>query len=140
MTGGSRAPRGGPRAAFAACGLLLALNLLGLAAVSHQRELDSFGVVSGLPDPALAPRPATRLGVNVALEQYANPAAALDDLGAFHWLRQTFPWEQIEPEAGRYDWAAWDRLVAQATARDHELIAVLNYAPAWARAPRRTRT
>ncbi len=130
----------GPRAGFALCGLALALSLLGLAAVSHQHQVERFGTVAGLPDPGLAPRPASLLGANVALEQYAHLAPVMDDLRPFHWLRQTFPWDELEPTAGRYDWLPWDTLVAASDEGDHELIAVLGFAPAWARAPGAPRT
>lgn len=130
----------GARTAFAACALVLALSLLGLAAVGHQHELDTFGVSAGLPDPDLAPRPPSLLGVNVALEQYADPAPAMRHLEPFHWLRQTFAWDQIEPVAGRYYWDEWDRVVTLAAESGHEVIAVLNFSPAWAREPTRPRT
>jgi hypothetical protein len=129
-----------PREAFALCALALALSLLGLAAVSHQHDLDNFGVVSGLPDPNLAPRPAQLAGANVALEQYAAGAPVLEQLQGLHWLRQTFPWDAIEPAAGRYAWTPWDRVVTIAAEGDHELIAVLNFSPGWARDAARPRT
>jgi O-antigen ligase len=49
------------------------------------------------------------------------------------WLRQEFRWAEIEPEQGRYDWSASDRIVAAAAARDFRLVAVLTTSPAWAR-------
>ena len=115
-----------------ACACLLAASLLGLAAVSHQHSVETAGAVSGLPDPSLAPRP-NPFAVNIALDQYADPAAILDSLPAFHWLRQTFAWDEIEPAPGVFRWEKWDALVDQATARHKEFIAVLDYTPAWAR-------
>jgi O-antigen ligase len=137
------------RLPFVLSALALAASLLGAAAVIHQHGVQTFGALSGLPDPALAPRP-NLLAVNVALEQYDVAALdrALDSLApqfspripmetaglaGFHWLRQTFPWDQIEPARGAFEWAKWDVIVARAASREKGLIAVLNYSPAWAR-------
>ena len=128
------------RLLFGLCALALAASLLGLAAVVHQRAVQTFGATSGLPDPALARRPAPILGVNVALEQYTNLEPVFAWLPAFHWLRQTFPWDQIEPARGQYNWQPWDQIVQQSVDHGHALIAVLADAPAWARSPNDTRT
>lgn len=94
--------------------------------------------------PAAFPAPVADAGlprgcVDAALEQYTGDALswALDaiDAGGFAWVRQRFDWAAIEPTPGEYDWIAWDRLVAEATARDLRLIAVLDTAPAWAGVP-----
>ncbi len=75
-------------------------------------------------------------GVNVALEQYdeaeLEQALALIEAGGFQWLRQTFPWADIEAQAGQYDWADWDRIVAAVQEHDLNLIAVLDTSPEWA--------
>jgi O-antigen ligase len=128
------------RVLFAVCAAALAASLLGLAAVVHQRAVQTFGATSGLPDPALGRRPAPILGVNVALEQYADLEPVLGRLPAFHWLRQTFPWDQIEPVRGQFRWQSWDRIVEQSVDHGHALIAVLTDSPAWARSPNATRT
>ena len=79
-------------------------------------------------------------GVNVELQQYDDETLAreltrIEDAG-FHWVRQTLLWEQIEPEPGDYDWAAYDQIVAAVAERpDLELVAVLDGAPRWARHP-----
>ncbi|HEY64924.1 MAG TPA: hypothetical protein G4O02_10175 [Caldilineae bacterium] len=79
------------------------------------------------------------IGVNVALEQYDAEALAstLDRLRAadVRWLRQRFPWDQIEPTPGRFEWATWDRIVRAASERGFRMIAVLDGSPAWARRP-----
>jgi O-antigen ligase len=76
-------------------------------------------------------------GVNVELDQYDDEelAHALDQiaLAGFQWVRQTFPWAEIEPRPGEFDWRMADRVVAACDARDLDLIAVLDTAPAWAR-------
>src|SRR5579859_3439277 len=123
------------RLPFVLCASALLASLLGLAALLHQNATQTFGTTSGLPDPALDKRPASIVGLNVALEQYPDLEPIMAQIGAFHWLRQTFPWDQIEPARGRYDWTKWDRIVAQSASHGHALIAVLVDTPAWARGP-----
>ncbi|MCD6554116.1 MAG: O-antigen ligase family protein [Anaerolineae bacterium] len=76
-------------------------------------------------------------GVNAALDQYDDEelARALDQIAAagFHWVRQTFPWAEIEPRPGEFDWRTADRIIAACAARNLALIAVLDTTPAWAR-------
>jgi len=116
--------------------LLLILTAAGVwlwLYIRHARHGVTYG-------PPLAITPATyeRLGVNVALEQYddATLAVVLDELQSanLRWLRQRFPWAEIEPQQGRFQWATWDRLVQAVAERDLHLIAVLDTSPAWARA------
>jgi hypothetical protein len=121
------------RAQAALCALLLVGSLLGLAAVAHQAASLAFGAVDGLPDGALDKRPASIVGVNVALEQYADLEPVFGWLKPFSWLRQTFGWDQIEPRSGEYDWSTSDRIVQAANAHGHHLIAVLGRSPEWAR-------
>jgi hypothetical protein len=78
-------------------------------------------------------------GVNADLTRY--PPAALDptlarmsELG-LRWIRQPFPWAEIEPVSGQFNWAPWDRVVEAVSAHDLQLIAVLDTTPAWARSP-----
>jgi O-antigen ligase len=122
------------RGLFLLSSLALLASLMGGAAVLHQNRIQTFGVVSGLPDPDLDPRP-NLFAINVALEQYDDLEPPLDLLPGFHWLRQTFPWSQIEPRRGEYDWARWDAIVAAARAHQKEIIAVLHFSPAWAAEP-----
>jgi len=56
-----------------------------------------------------------RLGVNAELTQYAPadlPAqlARMQDAGVT-WVRQFFPWNEIEPGPGQFAWESWDALV-----------------------------
>jgi O-antigen ligase len=120
------------RSLFIFSSIILAASLLGSAAVIRQRSVQTFGTVSGLPDPSLAPRPQP-LAVNVALEHYPQLDPVLDSLTAFHWLRQTFPWDEIEPTRGEYNWKIWDEIVTRTVSRQKEIIAVLEFSPAWAR-------
>ncbi len=78
-------------------------------------------------------------GVTTDLAGYApeDRDEALDRMLALglDWIRQPFPWAQIEPATGQYDWAAWDGVVRAASARGMRMIAVLDTTPAWARPP-----
>jgi hypothetical protein len=86
----------------------------------------------------------------------ANPLANLDELGTtvdlahlspqaldsvttalqqagFRWVRQPFPWDEIEPRRGELDWSRWDAVIEACTAHQLRLLAVLDHAPGWAR-------
>jgi polysaccharide biosynthesis protein PslG len=86
-------------------------------------------------------------GVNTFLEQEAEVAkverslALISDAG-FSWIRQQFPWEDIEISAKDdfWDhkwnvsaWAKYDRIVDLAEQYDIEIIARLDNPPAWSR-------
>ncbi|HEC22113.1 MAG TPA: hypothetical protein ENI95_04245, partial [Chloroflexi bacterium] len=111
------------------------LSVLGAGAVITRRQIRLRGTLDGFPAPDLPPR-SPILGVNAELTQYDAVALAenldlITDTG-FVWVRQVFAWDEIEPEPGRYDWSAYDRIVEEATARDLKLVAVLWRSPAWA--------
>ncbi|MBN2303021.1 MAG: O-antigen ligase family protein [Anaerolineae bacterium] len=77
-------------------------------------------------------------GVNVDLLQYTpdDLTVELDHIAAagFTWVRQSFLWQNIEPEPGRFEWAAYDALVGAVAEHDSlQLVAVLDGTPAWAR-------
>ena len=78
-----------------------------------------------------------QIGINVDATQY--DAGQLDRIldraaaAGFRWVRQRFPWDEIEPQPGVLDWDRWDGIVAACAARDLALIAVLDGTPAWAR-------
>ncbi len=117
--------------------LLLAL-LAGTAVVAGHRAA-TRGIPPGLPEP-VADADVPLLCVNVALHA-PEPALPLEQAldrvadGGFRWVRQSFPWALIEPAPGRYDWALWDRIVAETAARGLGLIAVLERPPDWAGSP-----
>jgi hypothetical protein len=89
-------------------------------------------------------------GVNVFLEQEADPAkrALAVEMAAaagYDWLRQEFPWEDIEihakgdfedrrHEPHRSAWEKYDHIVELSEAYDLELIVRLSNPPAWSRA------
>ncbi len=118
-----------------AAGALLAAA--GAAAIFMQRQMRLRGALNGLPAADLPPRPPV-LGVNADLTQYSGEALAenLDLIAStgFIWVRQTFAWSEIEPQPGRFNWAAYDVVVEAADARGLELVAVLESSPSWAAA------
>jgi len=108
---------------------LLSVCLAAQAVVAaHQAR--TRGIPGGFPAP-VAGADVPVLGVNVALEQYDDEgleeALARIVEGDFVWVRQSFIWSQIEPEPGRFDWSAPDRILA-ALARHPQLrlVAVLD--------------
>ena len=133
-TGNSRGSRSTGEDWRPALGIILcALGLIiiaFLASIVWTRQGD--GLPPDTPQASVNP-----FGVNVVLEQYdeaeLEKALALIEAGGFQWVRQTFPWADIEAQAGHYDWAAWDRIVAAVREHDLDLIAVLDTSPEWAR-------
>ena len=89
-------------------------------------------------------------GVNVFLEQEVDPAkreqvVRMASEAGFHWLRQEFPWEDIEihgkgdfedrrNEPARSAWEKYDHIVDLAETYDLELIVRLSNPPTWSRA------
>lgn len=134
--------------------ILLALTTL-LAAV----------VLQGLNITALSPLapPEARTGARAAAYPYTNvnPYGANTFLskevedwkrektvqmmaeGGLGWIKQQFPWSEIEPRPGRYwdekynqdSWEKYDRIVALAEKHGLRVIARLDDTPAWARPP-----
>jgi O-antigen ligase len=103
-------------------------------AATQQHAQAARGIFFGFPEPLAPPQHGS--GVNVALEQYDEvqlqaELAHIQQAG-FSWIRQTFPWAQIEPEQGRFDWTKWDHIVQNSG--DLNLMAVLDTAPLWAAA------
>lgn len=73
---------------------------------------------------------AAALGVNVHLP----PTDKLDlakELGS-GWVRIDFDWDFAEPDPGNYNWAPFDALVDDASARGLSVFATIGYTPAWA--------
>ncbi|MBX3053198.1 MAG: cellulase family glycosylhydrolase [Caldilineaceae bacterium] len=114
-----------------AAGLLRPHVKLAPAAVSAHADVDPFGV-------------------NVFLEQEAEPAKRAlavkmaADAG-FHWLRQEFPWEDIEihgkgdfedrrHQPYRSAWEKYDQIVGLTEQNGMELIVRISNPPAWSRA------
>ena len=105
----------------------------------------------GKPDVApYTPMPHTGkspFGINTFLEQEVEAAKVEEAMemirdAGFQWIRQEFPWEDIEISAKgdfwdhKWDKSAWekyDRIVALAEKHDLEIIARLDNPPAWSR-------
>ncbi len=89
-------------------------------------------------------------GVNVFLNQEVEPAkrertVQLAAQAGFHWLRQEFPWEDIEihgkgdfedrrTQPPKSAWDKYDQIVALAERHGMEMIVRLSTPPAWSRA------
>lgn len=102
------------------------------------------------PDAAIQHADVVPYGVNVFLEQEVDPAkreqaVQMAAAAGFRWLRQEFPWEDIEihgkgdfedrrHEPARSSWEKYDHIVELAEAYDMELIVRLSNPPAWTRA------
>ncbi len=102
-------------------------------------------------DDALIPHAGVNpFGVNVFLEQEVEPAkreqaVRMAAAAGFHWLRQEFPWEDIEihgkgdfedrrHQPYRSAWEKYDDIVALAERYGLELIVRLSNPPEWTRA------
>jgi hypothetical protein len=101
------------------------------------------------PDAAMDHVNVNPFGVNTFLEQEVDPAKRVQliqmaDEAGFHWLRQEFPWQDIEihgkgdfedrrHEPHRSAWDKYDQIVEMAEAQGLELIVRLSTPPAWSR-------
>ena len=106
--------------------------------------------VQTAPDIPAAHSGVNPFGVNVFLEQEPDPAVReravrMAAEAGFHWLRQEFPWEDIEihgkgdfedrrHEPYRSAWEKYDHIVDLAEKYDMELIVRVSNPPAWSRA------
>jgi Beta-1,4-xylanase len=79
------------------------------------------------------------LGTNAALEQYDPETldALLGDLArrGVRAVRQEFRWSDIEPQRGRFDWSASDRILGATARHGIAVLPVLWTTPQWARRP-----
>lgn len=62
-----------------------------------------------------------------------NDVRLVQDLG-FGWLKQKFPWREIEVGRGQFDWSRSDPIVALAEKHKMKLLARLDVQPWWAQA------
>lgn len=113
--------------------LLLTAGLCGTLWVKQRAR-------GGFPEklPPLNPQTVvSQLGVNTQLDQYSvqelQPILTQIRRAGFFWVRQAFPWSDIEPQADVYDWELWDGIVEAVTQQELQLIAVLDTSPNWAR-------
>ena len=92
-------------------------------------------------------------GVNTFFDQEVEESKVRQSLqlirdAGFHWIRQEFPWEDIEkPAKGQYwetkfnysTWIKYDRIVRLAEEYGLEVVARLDHPPAWTRQDGRAR-
>jgi hypothetical protein len=127
-----------------ALGVLLRVLLLVLLVLVVAQDLTRLrerrrGIESGLApaQPTLAP---LRTGINVSLQRYGTNLELLQALETlremgYSTLVQQFRWAALEPERGSYRWNAWDYTLDMVHEQGFSVVAVLDAAPAWARAP-----
>lgn len=79
-------------------------------------------------------------GINTFLQQEVE-AEKIESMlqmirgAGFGWLRQEFPWEDLEVTGrGQFDWAKYDRIVERTAAHGLRLLVRLSNPPAWSRA------
>ena len=79
--------------------------------------------------PDALPPPVVPSCVGVNIHFTGAPARDLDGLqaGGFGWVRMDFAWSAVETVKGRYDFAAYDALVAGLTARHIKPLFILDY-------------
>jgi hypothetical protein len=66
-------------------------------------------------------------------EEVANRDVTVVDEAGFRWIKQQFPWREIEGEAkGSWKWEIPDRMMTQIEAHDLKVIARLDAQPQWA--------
>ena len=128
--------------------ILIILGLIGgLVVATVANGYFNRGVVAGTNLQPIPHTDVNPMGVNTFLDQEADPAKVSRELqmikdGGFGYIRQMFPWYDIEPEPGSFwdakndvsSWAKYDRIVNEANALDIQIIARLDKPPRWARA------
>ena len=122
----------------ALAGLLVITSVLGMIQLQARQRFLVRGRPDEFPQP-VADTAMPTLCINAALEQYDDTALSdaltvIDD-GGFTWVRQRFPWAEIEPAPGEFDWERWDRVVAETVRQGLQIVAVLDSPPAWAGTP-----
>ncbi len=122
---------------FGGCITLLLGSLMGALVTRQERSEQLRGWESATQTLEL-PYRLPIAGVNVELTQYTAEELdhELDRIAAagFTWVRQTFLWEEVEPEAGQFEWDTYDAIVEAVGQHEGlQLVAVLDGTPAWAR-------
>jgi hypothetical protein len=96
-----------------------------------------WGPASAPSVAAATPSPyAGRVGVSSHLIWLSEPdaQAALAPLaaGGVTWVREDFPWDQLQPSPTRWDWSRSDNLMQAASRTGVNVLAILDYSAPWA--------
>lgn len=137
------------------------MNLPGLRRLSHRLRLLIFSVFTIVPTGAalwtlllftvlaLTPPPVTPtrvvpltdlnpIGANFFLEREVEAwkldrTLSMAQSAGIAWARQQFPWEEIEPAPGQFNWEKYDQIVNLYLRSGIQVIARLDRPPPWAR-------
>jgi polysaccharide biosynthesis protein PslG len=127
--------------------LLRRIQLTALALIATLLALAWTTVQGGASSGAVgAPRPAREIpfsdvhpyGANFFLEREADTwtqrkTVELAAEAGLRWAKQQFLWSEIERQPGVYDWSKYDRIVDLYRSHGLEVIARLDWSPAWVR-------
>ncbi|MGB8644074.1 MAG: beta-galactosidase [Anaerolineae bacterium] len=123
---------------------LVLYALVAFAALSLALAMFLFSTVLAAPLPPYTP-PRTiantdvnPYGANFFLEREVEVWKRERTLSMAHdagltWARQQFPWEEIEPSQGAFNWTKYDDIVALYRKNGMQVIARLDRPPLWAR-------
>jgi len=81
--------------------------------------------VTGFPPPAVVP---SGLGVNIHFTDPREGEMKMLAEAGFRWVRMDLSWESTEREKGKYDFSAYDRLLAAITPHGIKALFILDYA------------
>lgn len=112
-------------------------SLVTVFASQQERDFQLRGYADASVDANL-PFKVPRLGVNAELTQYSDSdlAQQFQRMVDAHvtWVRQIFPWDEIEAEKGQFQWRKWDHIMdALAQYPSLRVVAVIMLTPQWAR-------
>lgn len=108
--------------------LMLMLSLLATAGLRAQTPQSSRARAAGVFHPSL-PTPVLPdgLGVNIHFTDPRPGEMKMLAEGGFRWIRMDFTWSATERERGRYDFAAYDRLMAALDEHRIKPLFILDY-------------
>lgn len=114
---------------------LVAAALPALFAAGDSEVIDAsnparFGLAPPTPRTILGTH--TRLTDEVEAWKIDQTLDLVRQMGA-GWIVELFPWAYIEPRPGELDWAHPDEVIRDANRQGLEIIARLDFVPAWAR-------
>lgn len=116
--------------------LLFALSVIGLVAGSRRAPTENGILVRDRPANRIAHADLHPWGANFFLdleveawnqEKTVREAAA----AGIRWAKQMIPWYDVEPEPGEYRWDKYDRIVDLYRRHGIEVVARLDFPPAW---------